>query len=478
MASAEIQTLLRFLSQDAKLPLASAMGKVMDLQKANLISVEQISKAELKSLQEIFKDDKVAKQVLNAAKRVSKKRQAPTGNSDSPQKKARGPARIDATPYETESALSLPMSSASEDELSRIILLTNRAPLVLAFAVCVLKYTMPEQPISSRLSLAQAVVSANSRSKAISLGIGSGKTAEQEGWGEGHPVIKVLGREIKVLKRWDYNPQEGKPTEELSSEQDAGNAAAASADILGKGDSDGSDTSPPLWGVDLEALRSAQGSGPSPATKGSTSLPIFTPNSAKSYLYRSFTEAATETTETDIGSSKTKRKSGKQLEAEKETCLAYLLQAIDLVCQSWASTLSKEELDRRAWAWYLRVRPDVQSGPGEILELPAWSQLQPHQGELAVSALLLQRVLHFPPLLLCSASHSRPAFTAAAAVAFSALVFLARRAKSKLPLRFILIRDRRAPAVPNPMEVYLPDKQVLEHGQPLPPKSSAPQRPE
>ncbi|KAH1548174.1 hypothetical protein KXV92_000241 [Aspergillus fumigatus] len=427
MASAEIQTLLRFLSQDAKLPLASAMGKVMDLQKANLVSVEQLSKAEFKSLQEIFKDDKVAKQVLNAAKRVSKKRQAPTGNSDSPQKKARGPARIDATPYETELALSLPISSASEDELSRIILLTNRAPLVLAFAVCVLKYTMPEQPISSRLSLAQAVVSANSRSKAISLGIETGKTAEQEGWGEGHPVIKVLGREIKVLKRWGYNPQEGKPTEEPSPEQAVGNAAALSADILGKEGSDGSETSPPLWGVDLEALRSAQGSGPSPATKGSTSLPIFTPNSAKSYLYRSFTEAATETTETDIGSSKTKRRSAKQLEVEKETCLGFLLQAIDLVCQSWASTLSKEELDRRAWAWYLRVRPDVRT---------------------------------------------------AAAVAFSALIILAPQAMRKLSLRFIPMRDHRAPAVPNRMGVYYPNKQVLEHGQPLPPKPSAPQRPE
>ncbi|KEY78053.1 hypothetical protein BA78_6467 [Aspergillus fumigatus] len=467
MASAEIQTLLRFLSQDAKLPLASAMGKVMDLQKANLVSYgkhpESLHQMQLttieqqfKSLQEIFKDDKVAKQVLNAAKRVSKKRQAPTGNSDSPQKKARGPARIDATPYETELALSLPISSASEDELSRIILLTNRAPLVLAFAVCVLKYTMPEQPISSRLSLAQAVVSANSRSKAISLGIETGKTAEQEGWGEGHPVIKVLGREIKVLKRWGYNPQEGKPTEEPSPEQAVGNAAALSADILGKEGSDGSETSPPLWGVDLEALRSAQGSGPSPATKGSTSLPIFTPNSAKSYLYRSFTEAATETTETDIGSSKTKRRSAKQLEVEKETCLGFLLQAIDLVCQSWASTLSKEELDRRAWAWYLR----------------------PHQGELAVSPLLLLRVLHSLPLLLCSASHSRSAFTAAAAVAFSALIILAPQAMRKLSLRFIPMRDHRAPAVPNRMGVYYPNKQVLEHGQPLPPKPSAPQRPE
>ncbi|GFF46041.1 hypothetical protein IFM58399_07700 [Aspergillus lentulus] len=458
MASAEIQTLLRFLSHDAKLPLASAMGKVMDLQKANLISVEQLSKAELKSLQEIFKDDKVAKQVLNAAKRASKKRQAPTGNSDSPQKKARGAARIDETPYETESALSLPISSASEDELSRIILLTNRAPLVLAFAVCVLKYTMPEQPISSRLSLAQAVVSANSRSKAISLGIESGKTAEQEGWGEGHPVIKVLGREIKVLKRWDYNPQEGKPTEEPSSEQDAGNAAAASADILGKGDSDGSDTSPPLWGVDLEALRSAQGSGPSPATKGSTSLPIFTPSSAKSYLYRSFTEAATETTETDNGSSKTKRKSVKQLEAEKETCLGYLLQAIDLVCQSWASTLSKEELDRRAWAWASEIVGYLGAPKKSLNSLPGASctiakESMPLRSASAARAALASRF--FCAQLLTHAPLSQR--------------------QQELPSQ---LWERRAPAVPNPMKVYLPDKQVLEHGQPLPPKPGAPQRPE
>lgn len=39
MASAqEIQLLLRFLSQDAKVPLAQAMGKVKDLQSARLIT--------------------------------------------------------------------------------------------------------------------------------------------------------------------------------------------------------------------------------------------------------------------------------------------------------------------------------------------------------------------------------------------------------------------------------------------------------
>jgi hypothetical protein len=39
MTSAQdVQILLRFLSQDAKVPLAQAMGKVKDLQAAKLIS--------------------------------------------------------------------------------------------------------------------------------------------------------------------------------------------------------------------------------------------------------------------------------------------------------------------------------------------------------------------------------------------------------------------------------------------------------
>ncbi|EAW09623.1 uncharacterized protein ACLA_038340 [Aspergillus clavatus NRRL 1] len=361
MATAQIQSLLRFLSQDAKVPLASAMAKVMDLQKANLTSVEQVSKAELKALQEIFGDVKLAKQVLNAGKRVSKKRQAPTGNAESPRKKTKGPAlRETLSPFEVECGLALPTSSASDDELSQVAVLTNRAPLVLAFAVCALKYTMPEQPISSRLSLAQAVVSANSRSQAISLGIESGKNAEQEGWGEGQPVIKVLGREIKVLKRWDYDPREGKPTEELGPEN-GGEAAPSLNDVIGMRGSDTLGSSPPLWGIDLEAMRTSQSNVSRGAAKTDSNLPIFTPNSARSYLFKSFTAA---TTEGDKIPGTGKRKTVAQVEGEKEACLGHLLRAIDSVCQSWASTLSREELDRRAWAWYLRVRPDVQSGPG------------------------------------------------------------------------------------------------------------------
>ena len=69
---------------------------------------------------------------------------------------------LDASPSQTEKALSLPLSRGFKD-FSNAGILTNRAPLVLAFALTVSKYTMPEQPLSSRLSFVQAVVSANSR---------------------------------------------------------------------------------------------------------------------------------------------------------------------------------------------------------------------------------------------------------------------------------------------------------------------------
>lgn len=76
------------------------------------------------------------------------------------------------SPARAEAALALPTAATADETcLRRTSLLTNRAPLVLAFAVELLRYTMPEQPPSSRLSLAQAVVSANSRSKGEQLSV-------------------------------------------------------------------------------------------------------------------------------------------------------------------------------------------------------------------------------------------------------------------------------------------------------------------
>ena len=100
-----------------------------------------------------------------------------------------------------ESNLAIPTSSLTVEKLTEVQVSTNRAPLVLAFAVSLLKYTMPEQPLSSRLSLAQAVVSLNSQSKAKSIGLMTDKTAEDEGWSQGQPTVTVMGRSIPVMRR-------------------------------------------------------------------------------------------------------------------------------------------------------------------------------------------------------------------------------------------------------------------------------------
>jgi len=215
----------------------------------------------------------------------------------------------------------------------------------------VTKYTMPEQPISSRLSLAQAVVSANSRTKAVSLGIESGKSAEEEGWGQGQPVVKILGRNVKVLKRWDYDPKDGQRKEKASL---ALNEPQPQIAI------ESSNTLPPLWGLDLEAVRKFNGrSSTMPSIERTNSLPIHTAESARAYLLKSFTTYQEPGTEPLGGSVK---KSTTPSLAQKERCLGLLLRAIDIVCESWSSTLSADELDRRAWAWYLHVRPDVRPG--------------------------------------------------------------------------------------------------------------------
>ena len=269
------------------------------------------------------------------------------------------------TPAAIEESLSLPETTEDEEVLSKVVLHTNRAPLVLAFAVALLKYTMPNQPLSSRLSLAQAVVSVNSRSKAVSLGLEKGNSAEQDGWGQGQPKVRVMGREIRVLKRWGYNPQEVGGTE--SHENGSAKDEVASSAGTVKADADSSpkqqlEFEPALWGLDLEALRASNGlpgSGPHGQTTAQ-GLPIYTPQSARSYVLRSFSTGLGPSADTTQPVSK--KKSGKELSVEKERNLAMLLRALEFLYASWSHVLSTEELDRRAWSWYIHVRPDVENG--------------------------------------------------------------------------------------------------------------------
>ena len=262
-------------------------------------------------------------------------------------------------PAAIEASLALPWDNLEDRDLVPVSLYTNRAPLVLAFAVTLLKYTMPSQPLSSRLSLAQAVVSVNSRSKAISLGIEKGNSAEDEGWGQGQPRVRIMGRDIRVMKRWGYDPSDGKA--EGTKVKTENGVDDSQSTITGDHENTDhtNDEEPALWGLDLEALRSSNGPVIS-KQDATTKLPIYTPQSARAYLLKSF--ASVSALDPSNTPSPKKKPSVAALAAEKERNLGQLLQSLDLLYASWAHVLSIEELDRRAWSWYVAVRPDVQNG--------------------------------------------------------------------------------------------------------------------
>ncbi|KAI4248336.1 MAG: hypothetical protein LQ352_005944, partial [Teloschistes flavicans] len=404
---AEVQALLRFLSQ-AKVPVPLAMSKVKDLKEASLTSPESLSKAPLPTIQSIFQDEKISKQVLSAAKRQSKKRTSSSITTSSPRaKRSKNAFPLPGTqlsPAAFEASLALPTldlpSAALEQAINDTVIHTNRAPVVVAFVVQMLKYTMPSQPLSSRLSLAQAVISQGAQSKALNLGIKSGKLAEKEGWGEGQPMVRVMGQQLYVMRRWGYDCRDGGTHEEAMDgqsmkQEEASEAEGVSAKAveartsLGadefesqetiKGDPTSpppssspnpaikqeqrqqphtpeTDIEPPLWALDLKKLRSTSNTSPflsSPTTTTNTTgtnLPIYDPHSARNYLYKSFATAPGQTASDPSHENRTKKaaKAVKESE-EKERNLALLLHALDHVYGSWIDAIGPEELNRRAW---------------------------------------------------------------------------------------------------------------------------------
>lgn len=521
------------------------------------LSIQQIADAPLQTVESALDDPKAARSLQNACKAHLKRVQTtPAGGtaaagkrpaSASLQAEASKKARFsvtaqnsdgglllgptDMTPQQLEASLTLPIDT-DEARIAETALRTNRAPLVLAFAVELIRHTMPEQPPSSRLSLAQAVVSANSRSKAVSLGLEKGASADEEGWGEGQPRIKIIGREVSVLKRGGYK-WKGEEEEEENhddsvkkgeeADRDATsvesepkvqddsqpNATASSSSMTLATTTNNSpvwstsssitlkkstfiarattitdpsqrpkllksllDTNPSLrsashnvwayrirpaesststhvreashddgetgggdlllrvmresnivdtlvvmtrwyggimlgpdrwrlmrnavtgalserlrvtgvearlggeavWGLDLEAMRkkTTDPSGFNNNNKVAAnsvvgSLVIHRPEAARNYLLRSFASApAPEQPTSQSGassSSPTKKRGAKAQDAEKEVNLSLLLGALRLLFDSWADRLTANELDRRAWGWYIAVRPAIEGGP-------------------------------------------------------------------------------------------------------------------
>ena len=172
-----------------------------------------------------------------------------------------------------------------------MVLQTNQAPLLLAFAFTLLKYTLPNQPLSSRLSLAQAAMSMYSRTKAINLRIEKGNSAEEEGWGQRQPFIRVMGREIKVLKRWGYDPKDDNEIKSfgygLDKLEETRNTVEAEKDSLmeaadGSSFTEPTHPEPALWGLNLEALHSPKKSAKARRNASGNRTPaIYTPQFAR-----------------------------------------------------------------------------------------------------------------------------------------------------------------------------------------------------
>lgn len=337
MSSSDLQSLIRFLAQTAAIPLGQALGVAKPLQAAS-VSPDSLSTTSPKDIQVILgdadPDGKLSKQISNAAKRAQKKRGSGSTET-SPLKKRKQNANTSAAGRAACEAL--PEPSTDVDCMKAKTVTTNRAPLLLAFAVMLLKYTHPEQPEDSRLSLSMAVVSAGAKARARDLGIGDGKkTSEVEEQGRGHRSLKVMGREVPVLRR-EKSPMSGDDENKTQETED--------------GDW--------FWGLDLDAMHES---------KYVTALPIHTAQSAHSYLAKAFSTAnASEAAQSKAEEPSTKRKSVAKARSatdaeDRAANLSLVLGALDVLFSSWASTLDAGELDRRAWNWYASVRPAVEHG--------------------------------------------------------------------------------------------------------------------
>lgn len=278
-------------------------------------------------LRDIFPEERVRKAVISACKRAQS---SPTTKKRTAQEEPLSPStRKRARSGKEEgglAALSLPEPAVDDMVLEATTVVTNRAPLLLAFAVVALEYTHPEQPLSSRLSIAGGVVATNALSKARSVGIASGEQGAEEkklfaGTGA-QPTLTIFGRDIKCLRRY--------------TEEDLNTTATPQG--------------PLYWALDLEQLAKPSPSSSSP----SSGLPIHKPEAALSYLTNAFTTIAS-------GASASPQKRKKKMRTSSS--LPLMLGALHLLFRSWKDHVTPDVLGRRAWDWYCAVRPEVPNGP-------------------------------------------------------------------------------------------------------------------
>lgn len=103
-----------------------------------------------------------------------------------------------------------------------------------------------------------------------------------------------------------------------------------------------------VWALD------PQDDKPATSTVG---MAIHRPEGARNYLLRSFAS------EEDGSGAGKKAMTAAASNDDRQEKLGRVLGAIRLLYASWNGVLGREELDRRAWSWYVATRPDVEAGP-------------------------------------------------------------------------------------------------------------------
>jgi hypothetical protein len=188
----------------------------------------------------------------------------------------------------------------------------------------------------------------------------------------GRASVTIMGKDVRVLKRWG-NDWEEERSVKIEKSTDGGGDGDGAAQVKSEqhddelhvhvpSEEEQQQQSPALWGLDLEALSKSETSIPAARARGAqqsastANLPIHAPQSARAYLLKSF-----DSPPSAVQPSK-KKVSANAKAAEKERNLGMLLRAIDLLYQSWIGTIGPAELDKRVWGWYVRVRPAVEQG--------------------------------------------------------------------------------------------------------------------
>ncbi|BFZ59094.1 hypothetical protein YB2330_000096 [Saitoella coloradoensis] len=195
-----LQELLTFLTKDAKIPLKDAMGYAQTIMKEKWNSPSRLLEANVDEVRgKVTKGEaKPVQAILKAAKKITA-----SGQGTSPPIKKR-PAESDNTTGSSKRSkpgIAFPALHPKPPSLSHISLTTNRAPLLLAYTLTLLSRTHPALSLESRLSIAQAYISANARSYGRDIGVIEGGGVDEKAGVQGFRKIQVMGREIAVLGR-------------------------------------------------------------------------------------------------------------------------------------------------------------------------------------------------------------------------------------------------------------------------------------